>query len=353
MSMQDEKKLIVFPTTSSNQRSEYDRFADGHGGGQISFLMCCSRFIGLLIFILLPACETVIEIDPPEYDPELSIASNFTPDSIWSAIITRTVPVGSLSDTPSPLVSNASVSVYQGESLIDRLIYNLDRGEYVSSQGLKPRANIPYRMVVEAPGFRSVSATSMAPFPPDIADVAVMRLSNTPNVFGEIDYQVNFRLPNRPGLNYYSFFILVQYPEEGPTGLPYGPDYVYMDYDSRRWYCNFADVLNPVEVAVADDLGCAIGVLSDRIVDEPTLDFEIRFGLYEELTGSLQEGLLLVFLALSPEFVEYQASIEEQEDFDGFGQPANLYTNIEGGRGIFAGYSGAYRILDIPKFGDE
>ena len=373
MSTRDKNKLRIFPTTSLNQMNENNQFADGHGGGQISVLMCCSRFtrrvwsalyigptmgfprffISLLVLILLSACETVIEIDPPEYDPELSIASNFTPDSIWSAIITRTIAIGTLRDEPDPVVSNAAVSVYQGESLVDRLIYSLDHGEYVSSQGIKPQASIPYRMVVEAPGFRSVSATSMAPFPPDIADVAIVRLSDTPSVYGEIEYQTNFRLPNRPGLNYYSFFITYEYPDgHGCLACPsFG--YVPMQNDSRRWYCNFTDVLNPVEAAVGDGYGCGIGVLSDRTVDEPTLDFEIKFGLYEELAGSLQEGLLLAVLALSPEFVEYQASIEEQEDFDGFGQPVNLYTNIEGGRGIFAGYSGVYRILDTPRFGDE
>ena len=351
--MRDENKLMAFPTPSPNRRSEYDRNSDGYGWGQISFLVCCVRFIGLLILILLPACETVIEIDPPEYDPELSISSNFTPDSIWSAIITQTVPVGSLRDTPDPLVSNATVRVYQGESLIDRLIYSLDSGEYVSTQGIKPRANLPYRMVVDAPGFRSASATSTAPLPPDIADVEMVRLSDTPNFFGEIEHQVDFRLPNHPGLNYYSFFISYEYPEgDGCLACP-SFNHVFMQHDSRRWYYNFTDVLNPVEVAVGDDYGCAIGALSDRNVDEPTLDFEIKFDLSEELGESLEEGLLLVVLALSPEFVEYQASIEEQWDFDGFGQPVNLYTNIEGGRGIFAGYSGAYRILDIPKIGDE
>ena len=344
---------MVFPTSSPNQGSEYDRFADGHGRGQISLLMCCSRFIGLFILILLPACETVIEIDPPEYDPELSISSNFTPDSTWSAIITQTVPVGSLRDTPSPILSNATVRVYQGESLIDRLIYSLDSGEYVSTQGIKPRANIPYRMVVDAPGFRSVSATSTAPLPTDIADLEMVRLSDTPNFFGEIEYQVDFRLPNRPGLNYYSFFILIDYTEVDPSDSPYRANYAYMAHDSRRWHCNFTDVLNPVEVVVGDNYGCAIGALSDRNVDEPNLDFEIKFDLSEEFGESLEEGLLLVVLALSSEFVEYQASIEEQWDFDGFGQPVNLYTNIEGGRGIFAGYSGAYHILDIPRFGDE
>lgn len=370
--MRAEKKLIIFPATSLNRRDGYTQVADGYSGGQISFPMYCRsrfiqqiwstlcigrgmgfhRFIGLLVLILLPACETVIEIDPPEYDPELSITSNFTPDSVWSAIITRTVAVGSLRDIQDPFVSNATVRVYQGESLIDRLIYDPEgNGEYVSSQGLKPQANIPYHMVVDAPGFSSVSATSMAPAPPDIMDVEIMRLSN-PSIFGEIDYQVNFRIPNRSGLNYYSFTIIYE-SDNSEVRAFYGANYVYMDYDSRQWYCYFTDVLNPVEVAAGDGARCAIGVLSDRSFDEPTLDFEIKFDLDEEFVESLQEGLLLVVLALSPEFVEYQASIEEQDDFDGFGQPANLYTNIEGGRGIFAGYSGAFRILDIPKSGEE
>lgn len=45
-------------------------------------------------------------------------------------------------------------------------------------------------------------------------------------------------------------------------------------------------------------------------------------------------------MPLSPGYVEHQ-------NLDGFGQPANLYTYFGSGRGIIAGYSTHYRILDL------
>lgn len=305
--------------------------------------------IGLLILsmVILSACETVIEIDPPDYESELTITSNFTPDSVWSATITKTLPIGDLRKEAEAFLTDATVMIYQGESLIDRLVHDAEvPGRYVSSKGLRPEDTIPYRMVAEAPGLRSVSGTSMAPLAPEVTNAEIVQLS-APDVFGDSEYQVNFSLTNRPGLNYYSFTIIYGFLEESITGtIQYRIEYVYMRYDSPWWYCNFTDLLNPVAVPIGDDYGCAIGVLSDRSIDEPTLDFEIEFDLPEEVLGQPDTDLILAVLALSPEYVEYQGSVEEHEDFYGFGQPVNLYSNIEGGRGIFAGYSATYRLFD-------
>ena len=300
-----------------------------------------------LSVVTLSACETVIEIDPPDYESELTITSNFTPDSVWSAMITKTLPIGELRDEANAFLTDAAVMVYQGESLIDRLIHDADvPGRYVSFGGIRPESNIPYRIVARAPGLRSASATSMAPPAPEITNTEIIQLSD-PDLFGDSEHQVNFSLTNRPGLNYYSFAIFYGFLKESTTGtVQYEIEYVYMRYDSPWWYCSFTDLLNPVAVPIGDNYGCVIGILSDRSIDEPTLDFEIKFDLSEEIMEQPDADLILAVLALSPEYVEYQGSVEEQDDFYGFGQPVNLYSNIEGGRGIFAGYSATYHLFD-------
>ena len=298
----------------------------------------------VMSMVLLSACETVIEVDPPDYDSELAIISKFSPDSVWSARVTKTLPLGSLGDTTDAFLTDATVMVYREESLVARLIH--DGGEdgwYVSSQLRKPRANVSYRIVVEAPGLRSVSAISMAPAPPVIPDAEISRLGAT-DVFEDSGYVVSFSLENRPGLNYYSFGIFLGFPLGGTTyrvqGLP-------MRHDSPRWFCSFRDVLNPVSVEASDDFDCSLGVSSDRFVDDPVFDFDVKVQIPSDL-GNLEEVTLILFVtALSPEYVEYHGSIEEQEDFGGFGEPANIYTNLEGGRGIFAGYSASHRLFDL------
>lgn len=294
--------------------------------------------------VLLSACETAIEIDPPDYDSELAIISKFSPDSVWSARVTKTLPLGSLGDTTHAFLTDATVMVYREGSIVARLIHaGGEDGWYVSSQLRKPMANISYRIVVEAPGLRSVSAISMAPAPPVIPDAEISRLDAT-DVFEDSGYVVSFSLENRPGLNYYSFGIFLGFPLGGPTyrvrGLP-------MRHDNPRWFCSFSDVLNPVSVDAGDDNDCPFGVSSDRFVDDSVFDFDIKVQIPSDLENLEEVTLILFVTALSPEYVEYHGSIEDQEEFGGFGEPANVYTNLEGGRGIFAGYSTSHRLFDL------
>lgn len=299
--------------------------------------------------LLLSACETTIEIDPPDYDPELNITSNFTPDSIWAARVAKTIPIGELGDTTSVFLDDATVTIYRDDVLVARLTH--DGGEdgwYESPRMRTPRTNTPYRMVVEAPGMPSASAISMAPLPPNILTAEVTKLDTFSSSMLDSQYLVSFSLADNPRLNYYSFSIFLAFPaDESPTSSEFTVHELAMIHNSQRWYCSFSDVLNPIDSSPAEDEFCTIGILSDRSSDGQVQDFDITVDLFSDFEDELDANLVLFVMALSPEYVEHRSAIEEHENFDGFGQPANLYTNFEGGRGIFAGYSTHYRILDL------
>ena len=161
-------------------------------------------------------------------------------------------------------------------------------------------------------------------------------------------YLVSFSLADNPGLSYYSFSIFLALPaDESPISSEFTVHELAMIHNSQRWYCSFSDVLNPVDSSPAEDEFCTIGILSDRSSDGQVQDFDITVDLFSDFEDELDATLILYVMAVSPEYVEHRSAIEEHENFDGFGQPANLYTNFEGGRGIFAGYSTHYRILDL------
>ena len=299
--------------------------------------------------LLLSACETTIEIDPPDYDPELNITSNFTPDSVWAARVAKTIPIGELGDTTSVFLDDATITIYRDDVLVARLTH--DGGEdgwYESPRMRTPRTNTPYRMVVEAPGLPPASAISMAPLPPNILSAEVTKLDTFSSLMLDSQYLVSFGLADNPGLNYYSFSIFLALPaDESPTSSEFTVHELTMIHNSQRWFCSFSDVLNPIESSPAEDEFCTIGILSDRSSDGQVQDFDITVDLFSDFEDELDTTLILYVMALSPEYVEHRSAIEEHENFDGFGQPANLYTNFEGGRGIFAGYSTHYRILDL------
>ncbi len=312
--------------------------------------MTSSRFIWpiMMSIVLLSACETVLEVDPPSYESEIAMISKFSPDSIWSARITKTLPIGSLRDTSDAYVTDATVLVYREQSLVARLVH--DGGEdawYASPQLRKPKANVSYRIVVEVPGFRPISAFSMAPSPPILLNTEMSKLSPT-DVSDDTEYVVSFRLENRPSLNYYSFGIFLGFPRPNSSDRSfYWIQSLPMRHDSPNWFCSFRDALNPVSISNRIDIDCILGIFSDRYVNGQVFDYDVKVSISSDAGNFEGANLILFVMALSPEYMEYHGSLEDQEDFDGFGEPANIYTNLDGGRGIFAGYSSSHRIFNL------
>ena len=303
------------------------------------------------MILLLSSCQTVIEIDPPDYESELSIVSKFSPDSTWSAFITRTLPIGTLDDSRSSFfLENATVKIYEEDILIDRLLYEGDQGWYVSSRFTKPETNVPYRIEVEVPDYPLLSATSMAPSPPTISGAEISRLDAEYPEWS-VEYLVKFRLepsPSSEGI-YYSFSTFFGVLEdELPGSSEYRLFTGFMYHDSPRWYCSFTDALNPFSVPVGDNYYCTIGIFSEQAVKAPTIDLAVRTGL-SDLPENQDASLILITMALTPEYVEYESSIDEYYISDPFGAPPGPYTNIQGGYGIFAGYSTSYLILDLAE----
>ncbi len=328
----------------------------------------CLLYSPLIIVTLglLSACETVIEIDPPYYDSELNIISKFSQDSVWSARVMRTIPIGNDSDARDFFLADATVMIYQGDVLIDQLINDgADDGWYASSSGRVPELETSYRIVVEAPGFTSVSAESMAPPSPKLTGVSIKEITDSDFPWLEDSgYNISFGIENPSGLNYFNFSVYAGTLEDASLGFAnYSLISLGLRYDTRKWYCNYSDVLNPIAADGESGDGtsfCRIAVFSDRSFDnQATHQFEIEsypvFFFFDPQDEMMDQWthIVLVVQSLSPEYVEYSGSLETQSDSEGFEEPSNLYSNIDGGHGIFAGYSVSYWIADLSTIESE
>ncbi|MCY4171524.1 MAG: DUF4249 family protein [Bacteroidetes bacterium] len=324
---------------------------------------CLCSLLIVSALILFSACETVIDIDPPDYDSQLNIISKFSQDSLWAARVMRTIPIGNQSDSSAIFLTDATVMLYQGDILVDQLEYDgVGDGWYVSSMGLTPKLETPYRLVVEAPGFDPVFAESEAPPAPILADVSLEVIEP---YFAELDpeYKLKFAIKNPPGLNYFNFSIYAGTSEVGTLGfVRYNLASFNMRHDTRQWYCYYHHVLNPLEVD--SDLGggqvCQIAILSDRALENQELltfnieGYPVLYNVVPDLDGPPEwTHIILVVQALSPEFVEYSGSLEQQTDNDGFSEPRNVFSNVDGGHGIFAGYSVTYWVSEIASLESE
>ena len=300
----------------------------------------------LAVWLMLMGCETIIEIDPPDYDQELTVISYFNHDSTWSARVAQTVPIGMGHAISDPYLDAANVTVWDGDRLIDQLVYDDNGvGLYKSTNRLRPKVGVAYTMRVEAEGFSTAFATSNVPAIPSLSNVTHERLS-------ESQYLVHFRLEDPPEENYYRFNTYLGYPlTSSDSGqLEYILDLLFMVKSDELWHCSYVYAADPVpDFEDADDL-CLNGIMTDRLFNGQTQD--IKLPILIEPSDQWEAPILIVmFHSLSPGFFEYKRTIQLDEIATPFSEPVHIYTNFEGARGIFAGFSTSYLVYNLTGLG--
>lgn len=308
-----------------------------------------TRFLPLLL--VLAACETVISIDPPDYESEITATSLFTPDSVWTARISRTIPVAQAGRVDSPFLDNASVSVWEGDQLVDRLVYHgLGAGIYQSQSGRTPEPNKLYRLEVEAPGFGRVEATSALPVAPLITELSLELQSGGPSF--RPWYNLRFRLKDSPDAAFYKFGVYIVHasdPDDGEDSEDIQIERLSMAHEDPAWQCSYDHALNPVQVD-GDGGGtrwCNTGIMTDRQFSGMERDFETT--IVPRNADDVREPSIIFYInSMSDDYFEYQHSLSNSGYQDPFSEPLQIFTNVEGGRGVFAGYNSYFRILDLP-----
>lgn len=305
------------------------------------YMMLC-----LAALITLVGCETIIEVNPPDYDQELTVISYFNHDSTWSARIAHTVPAGMAQSDTDPFLDNAKVTVWDGDRLMDQLNYDGNgTGWYESPNRLRPEIGVAYTMKVEAEGFQSASATSAIPAIPALSRAGHERIA-------EDQFKVYFRLTDPPGENFYSFNAYLGYPlTSSVTGqVEYVLDLLFMIRSDHLWHCSYVYAADPVPDFEETEDTCLHGIMTDRFFNGQAQDMELPVLI--EPDEQWEAPILIVMIhSLSPSFFEYKRTIQLDELSNPFSEPVQIYSNFEGARGVFAGFSTNYLVFNLTGVG--
>ena len=303
--------------------------------------MHCATFC-LAAVIVLTGCETIIEVDPPEYDRELTVISYFNSDSTWSARIAQTVPVGMAQSVTDRFLEDAKVTVWDGDRLIDQLSYDgYGTGWYESPDQLRPKIGVNYTLKVEAPGFQSARATSAIPAIPALSHAGHEQIAAD-------QFKVTYRLTDPPGDNFYSFNAYLGYPlTSTETGrIEYILDLLSMVRTDQLWHCSYVYAADPVPDFEDTDDVCLHGIMTDRLFDGQERDMELSVLL--EPDEQWEAPILIVMIhSLSPSFFEYKRTIQLDELSNPFSERVQIYSNFVGARGVFAGFSTNYLVFNL------
>jgi hypothetical protein len=292
-----------------------------------------SRLLQFFLIITFTSCIKEFEAPIPELPKALTVNCLFNPDSLFKVNVSVT---SSMQELPLRL-NDAQIVVYKNGTPIAPF-ENIGNGWYLSNT--YPEVDAHYRIEVSAPNFDAVWAESYVPRYPEIIGQPESKIVGLMNRFGENrlvrDLHFTFKDMNTQN-NYYEFF------------FDHRPDF-HVDRVSDESILNDSDLdlinrpVNSYSIYFSNSLfrgeektAVLAGIISDYL-DIPTI------GQYPYVH--------LKFSSVSHNYYLYRKSLSRHLnnmnrvdmyfnplDLLFIGSPQELYTNVHGGRGVFAGYN--------------
>ena len=308
--------------------------------------MTLKNLIILLTVGSLFACETVIDLDIPPEPTRLVVNSVINPDSLITMRLSKSKSVLDQADFFT-VVRDARVTLYEDGREVARLN---DQGEGRYLADFRPSIGRQYTVEAAAEGLPPVEAHSSIQTPIVIEDVTVNKVkieNGSTCINGDCqpsysdEYQLGLRLSDPPNqVNYYEIVAYAVVQDSFPNYDDLGN---FIGYDSTQWENQvYLQTDDPVVDNPYSDLegGGFYGeslLFSDELFSGQsyTVAFttDTYFGEVKELTVQLR--------TLSEDQYQYLRTrhLQEYNASNPLSEVVPVYTNIENGFGIFAGYS--------------
>jgi hypothetical protein len=270
--------------------------------------MCFKTIIfSVLSTVLFYSCQSQdIDYINPVTSNKLAVYCFFNPDSIWTVQVSKLGSVMS-SESVDLSIDNAIVELYADNQIVDTLEFQT-KGKYLSPKKLKPEYNRKYHLEVKCKGFESVKSTDETlPSPIRIVKTA-----------------------------FYDYLKEGIFPAE--------------NYTMDQWYKQ-----QTIETTIEATKGQYLFIKSVVTLSNQSKSNFFEYNVWDSsLFETLHSGELFLQTAASSDCSElsictissnhllYEISYAEYEAVVSMTKmltPNNIYSNIRGGTGIFAGYT--------------
>ena len=277
--------------------------------------------VSTAILLFLTGCETVVEVELPEFTPQLVVNSFFSPDTVWRVNVSRSVSILS-TEEPQPL-SNAVVQLFKDDVPLERLTYTED-GWY-QSVSHRPVSGSRYKITASADNFQSVTATDAVP-----QAVPVLSVSSKDTV-GEWEQErkiVTFEFSDPPAVeNFYQLSLSSSHYSGVKT------------YYNTVYFSSNDPVLASLSGFGSEDSDAAFSgdyaVFSDALFSGKTYKMTVFVDYFRD-----EPNLSVLLSVISEDYYWYVRSDEKRQDSHDnlFAEPVQMYSNVQNGLGIFAGF---------------
>lgn len=294
-----------------------------------------TALLSLPLLLALSACEQIIEPDLPEHTPRLVLQAFFTPDSTWVAFVGRSAGILESQSERERAVAEATVELLVGDRVIDELEFFQEERLYVWEKGAL-QAGESYSLRVSAPGFATIQATDAIPRPVPTA-IASYRINTSSRSESRIsgDFSIKLEIQDPPGeTNYYQ---LRFFRSGHRSGHRLGRDEESFYYTVEESFSTQDPSISADNVDDFIEGSLTAPFFKDTLFDGQTHAIELS-GDYDAPEHS---RFHIQVLHVSETYYEYlkSARLHESTQDNPFAEPVSVYSNVENGYGIFAGYS--------------
>lgn len=313
------------------------------------------------------ACEMEVEIEGLDYSKKLVVQGAISATDTFILVnVSRDYYIGDpiinhrqLNSNYTPYywsgfnneVKGAIVEIFEnGSSLGFMQELVLETKEYPDGQikeflgfyylPYQPLANSKYQIVVDHPQYQRSQASDTIP---EIrGKVSIIEWDSVPNMIGGHEIRIRFDLVDLPGKDFYELVFLSEEP-----GWSDSSDEVV--FSPRLSVSTVVEINNDIPGYFNPDNTQSI-LLSDETFDGEA--FEIHLTFYSITISRMQiqrksfdiEETLATMIELRQVSASYfrfwqSVNIQQQTKGDLTSQPVNIHSNVDGGLGVFGGYS--------------
>lgn len=304
-------------------------------------------FLILIIGIsLISACHKEIEVDFPDMDEKLVIYSLFCPDSVFSVFIAKTT---SFDDSIQMFVDNSTCKLFANNEFLFEFL-NQDSGYYIAPNQYKPIPGINYKIEVLHPKLPTITAEDKIPeYCPVISELSIIdsaKMNNEAHYFSELFFNLT---DNPEQSNFYEIETLIR--EDSVVGC-IDSSLLSWFYERNTYYAILSTddyILNNESL---NDFYPIQWPFSDELFNNSKHTFSVYYYTPAFIDYSVEYNLFLKTRSVSENYFLYRKKLIQHlfnqigDFWTGTGNPVNMYTNVNNGYGIFAGYQ---QVVDSIK----
>lgn len=287
------------------------------------------HFLKIIFLIIISAsilsCQKVIDIELPETEPKIVVNSFFTENSRIKVHLSKSIGI---LQSNFPECTDALVMVKENNTIIDTMY--LEAGYYYSH--ILAEKNKDYSLEINAPGVETAFCEDIIP---EKIDLQGYVCSDSILIDGDgfIINELKLDFEDLSGPSFYEVELEAH-------------DVIH-NYKMGLWFMKNSDPI--ITSTGLLDYNPRTLIFTDDMFDGKHCSVKIYFASQAYLDYNLK----IIFRSVSEAYYKYKEKqfaylfSLENDIFRGMSEPLNLYSNISGGYGIFAGYSTDEKVIIV------